>query len=333
MRQTWSVTSDGVPHSVEYVSSGWSHRGRILVDGHPVAETREPWLKFGVDHPFPVAGHHGVVHIRMGRAIVTVDGRSPETGLPVTVPPPMSLPLFAIAIGMAVLPISLGERFGWGLAVIPASGLASAGGGLIMAIGSRTHWSRLRRFALGSMVAVGSLVLTAALATAINRISPVPSERPFAEWMRVDVSAGGFSLAFPSEPGATESTKSNGSISIRIHSLLSDDDAGTFGVVWGDYAAGPADPTAFLASAAQSAAASNGGTLTADQAVTVEGLPGRDLTISVPPAGSRSGYTIRARMVLLAQRLYSITALIKRPRGPAADNVPAFLGSFVLKGP
>ena len=112
MQRTWSVDLDGQRHTVEYRRPWWAHRGVILVDGTAAAETVEPWVRLGIDHPFSVAGHDGIVHIRMGRATLSVDGRSSETGLVAKVAAPLPLGLFVVAVAIVVLPISLGNGLG-----------------------------------------------------------------------------------------------------------------------------------------------------------------------------------------------------------------------------
>lgn len=329
MRQTWSVDLDGQRHSVEYRRPWWSHRGAILLDGNEVATTAEPWLRLGVDHPFSLAGHNAVIHIRMGAASLTVDGRSPDTGFPAKVSAPLPLGLFALAIAVVVLPISLGNGLGWGLAAIPAGVVGGAGGGLVMAIGSRGSWSRRKRMTLGAITAVAAVALSLVVGSALTRLTPIPSEEPFANWSRFDVPGGGFSLAFPSTPSSETTEQSSGSMTMEIHTFVWEDRSAAFGAVFTDYSAEIAAPETALSAIVEDIVVSNGGTLVDDHPVTAYGMTGREVTIAVPKAGANPAFDIRARLYLRAQRYYAITAIVKG--ASAADvHVDAFLDSFVL---
>lgn len=329
MKQVWSVDLDGQRHTVEYRRSWWAHRGVIMVDGTVAAETIEPWVRLGIDHPVSLAGHDAIVHIRMGRATLSVDGRSSETGLIAKVAAPPPLRFFALAIAVVVLPISMGSGLGWGLAVVPAGAIAGAGGGLVMAIGTRSAWSSRRRLALGVAAAAGFVILSTAVAIGITRLTPIPSDRPFAEWSRFDVPGGGFSLAFPSTPSSDTTEQPSGSMMMQIHTFVWEDSSAAFGAVFTDYSAEIADPETALAGLVQDIVMSNGGALVDDHPVTAFGLTGRELTVAVPKSASSPALEIHARIFLRAQRYYAITAIVKGGTG-AVDNVDPFLGSFVL---
>ena len=329
MQQTWSVDLGGQHHTVEYRRPWWAHRGVILVDGTAAAETAEPWVRLGIDHPFTVAGHDGIVHVRMGQATLSVDGRSPDTGLPAKVATPLPLGLFVVAIAIVVLPISLGNGLGWGLATIPAGVVAGAGGGLVMAIGSRGSWSRRRRMTLGAVAAVGAVVLSVAVGFGMTRLTPIPSEQPFATWSRFDVPDGGFSLVFPSTPSSNATEQTSGSMMMEIHTFVWEDRSAAFGAVFTDYSAEIADPETALASIVQDIVVSNGGELLDDHPVTAGGLSGRELVVAVPKSASGPAHEIHARIFLRERRYYAITAIVKGATG-AAGNVDPFLDSFVL---
>ena len=163
-----------------------------------------------------------------------------------------------------------------------------------------------------------------------------PPALTLGEWREFAPAGGGFSIRFPGAPQSTTQTlrlSPQHSAELHIHSLTNP--TLECSVIYADYPIPVGDPAVarrVLDSGAKGAVASVNAELLSLSEIAHEGHPGRLLRERMP-----DGKILRAKMVLVGQRLYQIAFTTPRPDGaPAAtvrhyeETAAKFLDSFKL---
>jgi hypothetical protein len=153
-------------------------------------------------------------------------------------------------------------------------------------------------------------------------------------WKPYTSDAGAFSVLLPGSP--TESTRvahlADARLELRV--LAKKRGLGTFAVAFGEFPDGSAtDPDRLLDVARDELVQAMKGRPVGEAKVEVGGHPGRDLRIDIPSSVAPGGASVRARIVLVARRLYELSAVVQASRATeSAREVDAFLASFAPNG-
>lgn len=165
---------------------------------------------------------------------------------------------------------------------------------------------------------------------------PSPPALALGEWQEFAPAGGGFSILFPGTPKSTTQTlRLSQQRSAELHVHILTNPTLECSVIYADYPIPVGDPAvarSVLDSGAKGAAASVSAELLSLTEITHEGHPGRLLRERMP-----DGKILRAKMVLVGQRLYQIAFTTPRPDGAAAETVrhyeetaAKFIDSFKL---
>ena len=153
------------------------------------------------------------------------------------------------------------------------------------------------------------------------------SKPPVSEWKQFSPAGGGFSVLLPSDPTLEVQKAADGSEPkvYRLYPFLSN--VRGMAVGFADQpkgAAGQRPATKILDESRDVSVVDLKGKLVSETPITLQGYPGRELTVSVP-----NNYMVRMRIYVVGQRKYSlmIVALAKNIDSPEARK---FFESFQI---
>jgi hypothetical protein len=146
------------------------------------------------------------------------------------------------------------------------------------------------------------------------------------EWVEVEPAVGGFRFEVPAPPKPAGRSFETSAGTAQTHAWLHQTEERGFLVGFTDYppAFGEHFGSAELLDGARDRAAERaGGRLTREEAVSIQGFPGRTVEIEAP------GVEVRGHLLLADDRLYYVLATFRPGEAEAADVV-RFLDSFRL---
>ncbi|MEM1309923.1 MAG: hypothetical protein AAF892_02900 [Cyanobacteria bacterium P01_D01_bin.71] len=168
-------------------------------------------------------------------------------------------------------------------------------------------------------------VLIVAIALTACQSNATPAETFTSE-------AGEFSIATPAPLEQTQQSVETPVGPVEIYTFTAEADETAYVVAYSDYPlemVREIDPQELLDSSRDGAVANLGGTLETEEAIDLDGNPGRSLVISTE-ANQAQPATINSRIYLVDNRLYQI--LVVTPEGTdATESSAAFLDSFNLE--
>lgn len=142
---------------------------------------------------------------------------------------------------------------------------------------------------------------------------------------------GAFTIATPVPLEATQESVQTPVGPIEIHTFQAETEDSAYVVAYSDYPAAivtESDPEMLLNSSRDGAISNVGGTLVSEEAIEIDGNPGRSLVISTGE-GTAEPAVINSRIYLVDNRLYQI--LVVTPEGAEQPAVTdGFLESFDL---
>jgi len=144
------------------------------------------------------------------------------------------------------------------------------------------------------------------------------------EWKPFSSPDGSFSVLFPNSP--TEHKQTIGGINTLMY-LSVDDDATEYAVAFADYPEAnikQLTPDKIFDAGRDNLIAAEHGTLIKQSTITLEGYPGRAITVAMP-----DGLITTGRLYLIKNRVYQLLAETKRIK-ENAERIESFLDSFKL---
>ncbi|MEO0987458.1 MAG: hypothetical protein AAFY20_18195 [Cyanobacteria bacterium J06639_14] len=144
--------------------------------------------------------------------------------------------------------------------------------------------------------------------------------------------AGQFSISVPGAFQETQESVETPVGPINIHTFTAEAQNSAYVVAYSDYPTEiveQSDPQMLLDSSRDGALGNLNGTIVSEEAIALDGNPGRSLVIdTVDPTGDEA--TIKSRIYLVNNRLYQI--LVVSPKDQAQEaKFDAFLESFTLQ--
>ena len=164
--------------------------------------------------------------------------------------------------------------------------------------------------------------------------TPAPTAAPEVAWKEFTSEEGGFAVLMPSEPVEQTQPASTPDSSENHMFMARHGETAAFAVAYTDL---PEDVASVEPEAIQDildlgrdgALASMGGTLLAEEVISLEGFPGRHIEFSLPEERFPGGGQGVLRVYLVGSRAYQVLALAARDQ-LAAEDVDRFLSSFRL---
>jgi len=204
-------------------------------------------------------------------------------------------------------------------------------GGIACAINGRVfryNLNGLAKYLLTGLVSLGAVVAFIISATLFNLTIHGLVPKVAREFKS---EAGNFSVQTPYTLKESSESLDTQVGEIEIHSFLGEQGNESVSIGYTDYPAElvqVSDPERILDGSRDGAVANVKGELVSETRISLDGYPGRELTISVI-ADNKQEIVLRGRVFLVENRLYQIMAVA--PKGKEnAKNIDAFLQSFAL---
>ena len=152
------------------------------------------------------------------------------------------------------------------------------------------------------------------------------------EWREFSSSEGGFSVLMPGDPTKKIETVNTifGSIDAPVFSLVRKD--AIYGVTYCEYPANlvqASTPDAILDNVLNSIKAS--GKLIGESIISLNGYPGRELSIESQPEESEASVTMKIRMFMIDNKICRVIVVTPKESGVSEDAMK-FLDSFKISG-
>lgn len=148
-------------------------------------------------------------------------------------------------------------------------------------------------------------------------------------WQEYKAPDNSFTVSMPTKPVETAQSLPNNSQMHMLTGNMKKD--GFYGIAYGDYPmdASKVPVSLLLDSAAQGAASNSGAKITGKKSITLNGYPGLELDMEVPPSKVPGGGRVACRIIWVAPRIYIVAV-----GGPESSDVygtrAKFLDSFKL---
>jgi hypothetical protein len=148
-------------------------------------------------------------------------------------------------------------------------------------------------------------------------------------WQEYKAPDNSFTISMPTKPVESAQSLPNNT---KMHVLTGNMDRnGFYGLAYADYKmdTSKVPDSLLLDGAAQGAASNSGAKIVSKKSITLDGYPGLELDMEVPPDKAPGGGRVACRIIWVAPRIYIIAA-----GGPESSDVYAtrvkFLDSFKL---
>jgi len=157
-------------------------------------------------------------------------------------------------------------------------------------------------------------------------------EKLLRDWQEFSPEGGGFRVKMPGAPSTTTRTIETPSGVVKITYYGIEREKTTFLVIRSELPPDTVakDPKEVLDEARENGVRNSGGTLGEEKEIELDGKPGREMLLDLPPAKASGGRIYRARVYLVGRTHFQVITLAPKSQENPGE-MKAFLDSFRLK--
>jgi len=158
-------------------------------------------------------------------------------------------------------------------------------------------------------------------------------ETPLRDWKEFSPEGGGFRVKMPGAPSKTTRTIETPSGDVKMTYYAIEREKTVFMVMRSDLPPDTVakDPKKVLDEARDNGVRNSGGTLREEKEIKLDGKPGREMLLDLPPSKVKGGGIYRSRVYLIGRTHFQVMTMAPKSRENAVET-KAFLDSFRFKG-